>query len=71
MEDFFVLSPKVMDLIDSNDLCLGKRASEKLASNGELMAYNHDGFWHPMDTLRDKLYLEDLYASKDCPWKIW
>lgn len=68
---FFVLSPKVLDLIDSNDCVWEREPLEKLASNGELIAYDHEGFWHPMDTLRDKLYLEDLYASKDCPWKIW
>jgi glucose-1-phosphate cytidylyltransferase len=68
---FFVLSPKVIDLIDSNDCVWEREPLEKLASIGELMAYNHEGFWHPMDTLRDKLYLEDLYSSKDCPWKIW
>ena len=67
---FFVLSPKVLDLIDSHK-CMGKRATESLASENELIAYRHNGFWQPMDTLRDKIYLEELYESKNAPWVKW
>ena len=68
---FFVLSPKVLDLIESKDTIWEREPLEILANEDELMAYNHNGFWQPMDTLRDKLFLEDLYNSKKCPWKIW
>ena len=68
---FFVLSPKVIDLIDSFDTVWEKDPLEKLANNNQLMAFDHDGFWQPMDTLRDKIYLEDLHESDDCPWKTW
>jgi glucose-1-phosphate cytidylyltransferase len=68
---FFILSPKVLELIESKDTIWEREPLEILASQDELMAYNHNGFWHPMDTLRDKLLLEDLYNSSKCPWKIW
>lgn len=68
---FFVLSPKVLDLIESKDTIWEREPLEILANKDELMAYNHNGFWQPMDTLRDKLFLEDLYNSNKCPWKIW
>ena len=68
---FFVLSPKVLRLIESKDTIWEREPLEMLASQDELMAYNHNGFWQPMDTLRDKLFLEDLYNSNKCPWKIW
>ena len=68
---FFVLSPKVVDLI-FGDLCIWeKEPLESLAKDGELMAYKHYGFWHPMDTLRDKKFLENLWSSGDAPWKNW
>jgi glucose-1-phosphate cytidylyltransferase len=68
---FFVLSPAVLDLI-ADDATLWERGPlEHLASNGELMAYRHTGFWHPMDTLRDVSYLERLWASGEAPWKVW
>jgi glucose-1-phosphate cytidylyltransferase len=44
---------------------------ENLAKNGMLMAYKYDGFWHPMDTIRDKNFLEDLWNSGKAPWKVW
>ena len=68
---FFVLSPKVIELIDSSATVWEKEPLEKLAHDNQLMAYNHDGFWQPMDTLRDKNFLEELYSSENCPWKIW
>ena len=67
---FFVLSPKVLDLIDGDEIALEQAPLERLAKAGELRAFRHDGFWQPMDTLREKLYLEDLW-TKGAPWKIW
>lgn len=68
---FFVLSPKVLDLIDGDDCVWEKEPLMTLASSGELVSYEHNGFWHPMDSLRDKNYLEDLWISGSPPWKIW
>jgi len=68
---FFVLSPKVIDFIDGDDTTWEKEPLEKLAKQGELSAYQHTGFWQPMDTLRDKNYLETLWKSGEAPWKIW
>jgi glucose-1-phosphate cytidylyltransferase len=68
---FFVLSPAVIDLIDGDD-CIWERAPlETLAERGQLAAYEHHGFWQPMDTLRDKTYLEELWQSGKAPWKTW
>jgi glucose-1-phosphate cytidylyltransferase len=68
---FFVLSPKVIDLIDGDQTTWEKEPLEKLGGMGELRAYRHDGFWQPMDTLRDKNNLEDLWQSNAAPWKVW
>ena len=68
---FFVLSPKVIDLIDGDQSVWERAPLERLAENGQLKAYPHEGFWQPMDTLRDKNVLEDLWASGKAPWKIW
>lgn len=68
---FFVLSPKVLDLIDDDDQPWEKEPLERLANMGELKAYKHEGFWQPMDTLREKNLLEDLWSSGKAPWKIW
>jgi glucose-1-phosphate cytidylyltransferase len=68
---FFVLSPKVGDYIDNDTTVWEKEPMTKLASDGQLSVFLHDGFWHPMDTLRDKRYLEDLWASNKAPWKKW
>ncbi len=68
---FFVLSPKVIDLIDSDQTLWEREPLERLAEAGELVAYRHDGFWQCMDTLRDKQLLEDLWASGKAPWKMW
>ncbi|MDG6773626.1 glucose-1-phosphate cytidylyltransferase [Thiomicrorhabdus sp. ZW0627] len=68
---FFVLSPKVLERIDG-DGCVWEQAPLMgLANDGELMAYEHQGFWQPMDTLRDKHHLEDLWDSGKAPWKSW
>lgn len=68
---FFVLSPKVLDLIDGDLTSWEGRPLERLAASGELHAFSHDGFWQPMDTLRDKNLLEDLWVAGTAPWKVW
>ncbi|RAW98435.1 MULTISPECIES: glucose-1-phosphate cytidylyltransferase [unclassified Photorhabdus] len=68
---FFVLSPKVIDLIDNDATTWEQEPLMTLAEQGELMAYEHTGFWQPMDTLRDKHYLEALWEKRQAPWKIW
>ncbi len=68
---FFVLSPKVLDYIDGDDTVWEQEPLRNLAAEGELMAYEHTGFWYPMDTLRDKMHLEQLWASGQAPWKTW
>lgn len=68
---FFVLSPDVIDLIDSDVCVWEQKPLMSLAEQGELMAYEHKGFWQPMDTLRDKHYLEGLWSSNKAPWKKW
>jgi glucose-1-phosphate cytidylyltransferase len=68
---FFVLDPTVVDLIKDDDSTWETYPLETLAANGELMAYRHSGFWQPMDTLRDKTQLENLWASGTAPWKLW
>ena len=68
---FFVLSPRVIDLIDGDQTSWEGAPLETLARRGELMAYDHDGFWQAMDTLRDKNTLEDLWQRGAAPWKCW
>lgn len=68
---FFVLQPEIFDYIEDDQTVFEKAPLEKLADDGQLMAYKHRGFWHPMDTLRDKQHLEDLWKSNVAPWKIW
>jgi glucose-1-phosphate cytidylyltransferase len=68
---FFVLSPKVLDYIDGDDTLWEHEPVERLAHEGELSAYHHEGFWQAMDTLRDKTALEELWASGNAPWKVW
>jgi len=68
---FFVLSPKVIDLIDGDSTIWEKKPMETLASRDQLSAYLHRGFWQPLDTLREKNYLEELWESGNAPWKIW
>ena len=68
---FFVLSPGVIDLIAGDATAWERDPMEQLAASGQLSAYLHRGFWQPMDTLRDKLHLEELWASGKAPWKVW
>ena len=68
---FFVLSPQVLERINNDDCVWEQEPLMGLASDGELMVYQHEGFWQPMDTLRDKFYLEELWQSGTAPWKMW
>jgi len=68
---FFVLSPKVIDYIDGDATSWELEPLEALASDHELLAYEHDGFWQPMDTLREKNILQDLWDTNMAPWKVW
>jgi glucose-1-phosphate cytidylyltransferase len=68
---FFVLSPKCLDLIEGDMSSWEGQALSDLAEKGELVAYEHKGFWQPMDTLRDKNQLEALWQSGKAPWKVW
>lgn len=68
---FFVLSPEVIDYIDDDSCVWERRPLEALAEQGQLAAYQHHGFWQPMDTLRDKIHLEQLWQSGRAPWKVW
>ncbi|MDA8455922.1 glucose-1-phosphate cytidylyltransferase [Acidovorax sp. GBBC 3334] len=68
---FFVLSPAVFDLIESDETVWEAAPLEALARQGELRAFRHEGFWQPMDTLRDKNYLEQLWQGGAAPWKSW
>ena len=68
---FFVLQPETIDLIE-NDFCSWEQQPmQKLAESNELSAFHHSGFWQPMDTLRDKIVLQELWDSNKAPWKIW
>ena len=67
---FFVLDPSVIDLIEDEQTIWEQQPLEQLAAAGELVAHRHKGFWQPMDTLRDKTYLEELWRD-DAPWKCW
>lgn len=70
---FFVCEPEVFNFIEANNPqeIFERKPLENLASAGELIAYKHDGFWRPMDTLRDKIELEELWESNRAPWKVW
>jgi glucose-1-phosphate cytidylyltransferase len=68
---FFVLSPKVLDYVEGDETVWERKPMEALALADELMAFRHDGFWQPMDMLRDKIQLEDLWAKGKAPWKVW
>ena len=68
---YFVLSPKVLDYIDGDITGWEGDPIQRLSMEGELSAFKHDGFWKPMDTLRDKNVLEDLWNRDEAPWKIW
>jgi glucose-1-phosphate cytidylyltransferase len=68
---FFVLSPKVLDLLRDDQTVWEQEPLETLARTGQLKAYKHSGFWQPMDTLRDKNLLEELWQTGRAPWKLW
>ena len=68
---FFVLEPSVLDLLGGDDTVWEGEPLGTLAADGELAAFRHEGFWQPMDTLRDRAYLEGLWASGSPPWKTW
>jgi len=68
---FFVLSPKCLDLIEGDQIAWENKPLPMLARLGELCAFEHHGFWQPMDTLREKNLLEELWASGKAPWKVW
>jgi glucose-1-phosphate cytidylyltransferase len=68
---FFVLQPEVVDYIDGDATSWELEPMTRLASESQMMAFEHDGFWQPMDTLREKNQLEDLYQSKQAPWMLW
>ncbi|KBZ63813.1 glucose-1-phosphate cytidylyltransferase [Mycobacterium [tuberculosis] TKK-01-0051] len=68
---FFVLSPSVLEYIEGDQTSWEGPPLARLAADGEMMAFEHSGFWQPMDTLRDKNMLEELWSSGDAPWKCW
>lgn len=68
---FFVLEPEVMNYLQGDDTVWEREPMERLAREGKLSAFRHSGFWQPMDTLRDRMYLEDLWAKDKAPWKVW
>lgn len=68
---FFVLSPKVIDYIEDDGTMWERAPMRRLVSEGDLAAFQHTGFWHSMDTLRDKNHLQELWDSGNAPWKIW
>jgi len=68
---FFVLSPKVIDLIKDDSIVWEQYPMQTLAQKGEMSAFEHNDFWQPMDTLRDKNHLEELWETGESPWKIW
>jgi glucose-1-phosphate cytidylyltransferase len=68
---FFIFESKVLDLIAGDDTIFEKEPLEQMARDRELVAYRHRGFWHAMDTLRDKNHLETLWQSGKAPWKVW
>ena len=68
---YFILSPKVIDHIEGDNIIWEKEPMTRLASNDQLACFEHNGFWQPMDTLREKKYLEELWQSGKAPWKVW
>ena len=68
---FFVLSPKLIDYVEGDNTMWEREPMERLAREGQMSVYLHNGFWQPMDTLRDKNYLEELWQSGNAPWKVW
>jgi len=68
---FFVLNPKVLEYIDGDSTTWEREPMERLAQDSQMSVFCHDGFWQPMDTLRDKIHLEELWKSGKAPWKVW
>ena len=68
---FFVLNKKVLNYINDDNSIWEQHSLPKLAEEGQIQAFKHEGFWYPMDTIRDKEYLEELWNRKNCPWKSW
>ena len=68
---FFVLSPKVIDYIDGDDAIWEREPMQRLAAAGQMCAWRHHDFWRPMDALRDKVVLEQIWSSGKAPWKVW
>ena len=68
---FFVFEPEIFDYLQNDSTVLKRAPLETLATEQKLSAFKHNGFWHPMDTLRDKKHLEDLWTSEKAPWKTW
>lgn len=68
---FFVLNPDIFNYIEADNTIFERTPMEKLAQEQQLIAYKHDGFWQPMDTMRDKEHLENLWQTNKAPWKIW
>jgi glucose-1-phosphate cytidylyltransferase len=68
---FFILSPKCIELIDGDETSWESEPLVRLAAQGQLQAFDHDGFWQAMDTLRDRTHLEALWQSRQAPWKRW
>jgi glucose-1-phosphate cytidylyltransferase len=68
---FFVVEPPVLDYIEGDETVWEREPMERLAEDNRLAAYRHSGFWHPMDTLRDRIVLEEMWSSGDPPWKVW
>ena len=68
---FFVLSPSIGDYIDGDETVFEQEPLRRLAAEGQLSAYEHDGFWQPMDTMREKSQLEELWRTGAAPWKVW
>jgi glucose-1-phosphate cytidylyltransferase len=68
---FFVLEPRALEYIGGDDIVWEREPLERLATDGQLMAFRHEGFWQPMDTVRERKVLEDLWHSGAAPWKVW
>ncbi|KAF6245759.1 glucose-1-phosphate cytidylyltransferase [Nitrosopumilus sp. b2] len=68
---FFVLEPQIVDYIEGDDIMFEREPLQQLTKENQLSAYHHKGFWHPMDTLRDKNKLEELWSKGNAPWKVW
>lgn len=68
---FFVLSPRIAEYLDGDSSIWEREPLQRLAADGQLEAFQHRGFWQPMDTVRDRDYLEDLWSSHEAPWKLW